>query len=146
MSEDLTKKLPKNDSEKLNQILTTIQGLEGLFGKLEGRFDTFEGRFEGLATRVYGIDSRLEGLEQKVDQKLHDTRPIWHKVVADIAQLQEGQDALREAVSEIRSTVREVNRDQIVINDSMRKVQLDFHSIDERLHSLEIRNRQNSST
>ncbi len=28
MSEDLTKKLPKTDSEKLNVILTSIQNLE----------------------------------------------------------------------------------------------------------------------
>lgn len=139
MSEDLTKKLPKSDSEKLNEILTTLHNLGG-------RFDKFEGRFEGLATRVYGIDSRLGNLEQKVEQKLHDTRPIWHKVMADIAQLQEGQNALGEAARDIRNTLREINRDQIVINDSMRKVQMDFHSIDERLHRLELRNRQNSST
>lgn len=139
MSEDLTKKLPNSDSEKLNEILTAIQ-------KLEGRFDNLEGRFDNLEARVYGIDSRLEHVEQSLEQRLHDTRPIWHKVVTDIALLQEGQSALREAVSEIRSTVRDVNRDQIVINDSLRKVQLDFHSINERLQKLELSNRQNSST
>ena len=132
MSEDLTKKLPKSDSEKLNEILTTIHNLEG--------------RFENFETRVNGIDSRLQNVEQTLAQRLHDTRPIWHKVVADIAQLQEGQNLLREAVGEIGSTVRDVNRDQIVINDSVRKIQLDFHSINERLHKLEVRNRQNSST
>ena len=139
MSEDLTKKLPKTDSEKLNEILTTIHNLEA-------RFDKFEGRLENFETRVTGIDSRLQRVEQTLEQRLHDTRPIWHKVVADIAQLQEGQNALRETVAEIRSTVRDVNRDQIVINDSVRKIQFDFHSIDECLHKLEVRNRQNSST
>ena len=132
MSEDLTKKLPKTDSEKLNEILTIILNLEG--------------RFETLETRVTGIDSRLEHVEQTLEQRLHDTRPIWHKVVADIAQLQEGQNALGEAVAEIRSTIRDVNRDQIVINDSVRKIQLDFITINERLQRLEVRNRQNSST
>ena len=146
MSEDLTKKLPKSDSEKLNEILTTIHNLEGRFDKFEGRFDKFEERFETLETRVTGIDSRLENVEQTLEQRLHDTRPIWHKVVADIAQLQEGQNALGEAVAEIRSTIRDVNRDQIVINDSVRKIQLDFISINERLQRLEVRNRQNSST
>ena len=119
MSEDLTKKLPMSDSDKLNSILTTVQALEIRLGKLE----------------------------QKVEERLHDTRPIWHKVVADIAQLQTGQDAMLKQIGELYSTVRDVNRDQIVFNDSMRRIQLDFHKIDERLHRLEInRYQRNSST
>jgi hypothetical protein len=125
MSEDLTDKLPKTDSDKLNEILT----------------------------RVNGIDSRLEQLEQTVAQRLHDTRPIWHKVVADIAQLQEGQQRLEkgqgylhEQLLKINSGVRDVNRDQIVINDSLRRIQLDLHNFDERLHRCETNRRQNSST
>ena len=132
MSGDLTKKLPRTDSEKLNEILASIQKVE---------------------TRLNGIDSRLENVEQTLEQRLHDTRPIWHKVVADIGQLQtgqtrleEGQQNLCEKMRELASTVRDVNRDQIVINDSWRKIQLDFHNIDERLHKLELSNRQNSST
>jgi predicted nuclease with TOPRIM domain len=133
MSEDLTDKLPKSDSEKLNRILTTTQNLEE--------------RFEKLEVRVNSVDARLENLERTVDQKLHDTRPIWHKVVADIAQLQTGQDAMRERMLELNSTVRDVNRDQIVINDVLRRIQLDFHNIDDRLHRIDLnRNRQNSST
>ena len=140
MSEDLTKKLPKSDSEKLDEILTTIQSLEG-------RFDNFEGRFENLETRVGGIDSRLERLEETVDQRLHDTRPIWHKVLADIGELQSGQKRLEEGLGTLNSTVRDVNRDQIVINDSLRRIQLDLHNFDERLHRCEVNRRpQNSST
>lgn len=126
MSGDLTKKLPKTDSEKLNEILT----------------------------RVSGIDSRLEQLEHTVAQRLHDTRPIWQKVVADIAQLQagqnrleEGQAHLREQMQQMYSSVSTVNRDQIVINDSLRKIQLDLHTIDDRLYKIELDRRQrNSST
>ena len=126
MSEDLTGKLPKTDSEKLNAILT----------------------------RVNGIDSRLEQLEHTVAQRLHDTRPIWEKVVADIAQLQagqkrleEGQAHVREQLVEINSRVRDVNRDQIVINDVMRRIQMDLHTVDERLYKIELnRCQRNSST
>ena len=126
MSEDLTQKLPMSDSEMLNQILT----------------------------RVNGIDSRLEKLEHTVAQRLHDTRPIWHKVVADMAQLQAGQNRLeegqahfREQMLEMYSSVHEVNRDQIVINDSLRRIQMDLHTIDERLYKIELnRCPRNSST
>lgn len=140
MSEDLTKKLPQSDSEKINLILITIQNLEG-------RFDTLEGRFGNLEVRVEHVDSRLEGLEQKVEQRLHDTRPIWHKLVADIAQLQAGQDVMQTQIQQLNNTVSNVSRDQIVINEVIRKIQLDFHTIDERLRRLELnRNSRNSST
>jgi chromosome segregation ATPase len=147
MSEDLTKKLPKTDSERLDLILTTTQSLGGRFDHLE---------------------ARLQDLEKKVEERLYDTRPIWHKVVADIAQLQtgqeslaaevgelqsgqrrfeEGQQAMRTLMVELRSSVRDVSRDQIVINDAVRRLHLDFHTLDERLHDLLIkRNQQNSST
>lgn len=138
VSEDFTQKLPKNGTD--SEILTAIKDLD---------------------THVTKIDTRLQSLEKKVDERLHDTRPIWQKVVADIAELQsgqkrleegqkhleEGQQALRMGISELHTTVRDVNRDQIVINDVVRRLQLDFHNIDERLHNLIInRNRQNSST
>ena len=133
MSEDLTQKLPESDSEILLLILRTTQNLEVRFGKLE--------------TRVENIDFRLEGLEEKVEHRLHDTRPIWHKVVADIAELQAGQQRIEEGLSKLESTVRDVSRDQIVINDSLRRIQLDLHTFDERLHRCERNQRPpNSST
>ena len=137
MSEDFTQKLPKNEND---EILTAITK----------------------------IDNRLQSLEKKVDERLHDTRPIWHKVVADIAELQsgqkrledgqkhleegqrrleDGQQALRLSMSDLNSTARDVSRDQIVINDVLRRMQLDFHTMDEKLYKLTIsRNQQNSQT
>ena len=114
MSEDLTKKLSASDRDA---ILTAIKG----------------------------IDDRLQRLEQRVEERLHDTRPIWHRVIDDISQLRAGVERLETGQAELRGhildlskTVRDVNRDQIVINDVVRKIQLDFHMIDERLHRLEV--------
>jgi len=131
MSEDFTQKLPKNGQD--SEILTAIKNL----------------------------DDRLQGLEKKVDERLHDTRPIWHKVVADIAELQagqkrvedgqkrleEGQQAIRSDIADVNSTVNFVKGDQLVINDAVRRMQLDFLTINEWLHKLTVnRNQQNSST
>jgi hypothetical protein len=139
---DLTRKLPMSDSEQA--ILTAVQNLETYV----------RGGIDDLVIWVGKIDSRLQRLEQRVEQRLYDTRPIWHKLVDDIGKLQagqqrleEGQEGLRGEVRELNSAVREVSRDQIVINDVIRKLHLDFHGIDERLHRLEVnRNQQNSST
>ena len=129
MSEDLTKKLANNDRDA---ILTAINNLDSYV----------RSAIDSLTTWVAAIDSRLQRLEQRVEERLHDTRPIWHKVVADIAELQAGQQRLEEGqqrlqqsqqrleqgqeeiktqICELSITVREVDRDQIVINEAIRK-------------------------
>lgn len=142
MSEDLTKKLPKEDVE--THILAAVQNIEKIF----------RSSFDQLVSWVSSIDVRLKHLEQRVEERLHDTRPIWHKVVADIGEPQssqtrfeQGQDGLRAEIRELNSAIRTVNRDQIVINDSLGRIQLDLHNFDEGLDKCETNRRvPNSST
>src|ERR1700752_1942593 len=172
MSEDLTNKLPvKTNSE----ILTAIKNLDDHVGRVGSRLERLEQKVDGLEKKVVGLEKKVDGLEKKVvglekkggglekkvdglekkvDERLHDTRPIWHKVVADIGELQasqkrlqESQSAMRVQISDLDSLVRTVNRDQIVINDVIRRIQLDFHTIDDKLHKLTVtHNQQNSQT
>jgi hypothetical protein len=112
MSEDFTKNLPTSDSDKLNSILTTVQAME----------------------------IRLKGLEEKVEARLHDTRPIWQKVVLDIAEL-------RLEVHDIRTSQRDAVRRISVVNDTLLGIQADYRDIYDRLRGLETNhNSQNSST
>jgi chromosome segregation ATPase len=124
MSEDLTRKLNLDDSDKLSLILTTVQNLDRRSRATETQFGTVEARLERLGIRFDNFNSRLQHLEQRVEQRFYDTRPIWHKVVDDIAQLQQGQQRLEEG--------------QGVLNDAIRKIDSDVHTIDERLQRLEM--------
>jgi len=67
MSEDLTKKLSGSDRD---EILAVIKNLESYI----------RSSIDSLQTSVGGIDARLSRLEQRVEERLHDTRPIWHRV------------------------------------------------------------------
>ena len=130
MGEDFTKKFSESDRDT---ILTAIEKID---------------------SRLEGVEKKVDSLEKTVNERLYDTRPIWHKVVYDIGELQagqqrleEGQHAMRMNIIEMNSVVRDVNRDQIILNDVVRRIQLDFHNIDERLHKLIVNhNQQNSST
>jgi len=140
MSEDLTKKFPYSDSDKLKSILTSVRSLEVGLDRVE--------------MRVGNLDSRVKQLEQKVDERLYDTRPIWQKVVNDLARVQEaqrrmeeGQELLRGEVREIRTSQRDLFRHQVVLNDAVLRIHGDFHDIDARLNAVEVnRKRPNSST
>jgi len=135
MSEDLTKKFSQNDRDT---ILTAIQKMDFRLQGVEKKIDGIENKVEGIEKKVDGLEKKVEGVEKTVSERLFDTRPIWHKVVADIAQLHTGQQRLEKAMHEVSNTVGNVSRDQIVINDAIRKIQLDFHAINQRLLKLEI--------
>ena len=116
MSEDLTDKLPKSDSEKLTLILTSVQGFE----------------------------DRIQSLEQQVQEKRYDTRPIWEKLENDIGQLQESlrtetgeiKGALRSlsrGQSVLNDTILKVHVDLLDIDERLRALE-------------SIREQQNSST
>ena len=124
MSEDLTKKLPADD--KLTSILTTVQAME----------------------------VRFQQLEQRVAERLYDTRLIWEKVVASIAQLhasqqrlEEGQSVLNANVREIRTSQRDSLRRMSLLHETLFAMQADYRDIYDRVRGLEIhRDQQNSST
>jgi chromosome segregation ATPase len=109
---------------------------------------------DNVALILQNIDSRLQRLEQKVDERLYDTRPIWEKVVADIAQLQEGQTRLEGDVHEMKGEVHEIKvslRDiyykMEVLNDTMLNVQSKHRDVDRRVRELEAHQKStNSST
>ena len=92
---------------------------------------------DNVAIILQNIDSRLERLEQTVEERLHDTRPIWEKVVADIAQLQQGQDRLEGDVHEIKVSIRDIYYKMDVLNETMLNVQAKHRDVDRRVRELE---------
>jgi len=59
------------------------------------RFDSMDERFDRLETRLTSVESRME----KLEAKQYDTKPIWERALAAIAQtnteMTAGFDALR---------------------------------------------------
>jgi len=123
MSEDLTNKLPKSDSEKLTAILTIVRVLE----------------------------NRIDRLEQRAEERRYDTRPLWDKLQADIAELKEAlhneTSEIKTETREIKRSLRDLSRKQSILNDTILQVHSDLRDMDERLHAIEnTHNQQNSQT
>jgi seryl-tRNA synthetase len=118
MSEDLTKKLPTNDSEKLTYVVIAVQD---------------------LASRLQALDNKVEALDNKVEERLYDTRPIWEQVVTNVAQLQESQQRTEEQSREIRTILRDILRRLSIFNDTLVTMQADYRDIYDRVRSLELR-------
>ncbi|HZE69472.1 MAG TPA: hypothetical protein VE135_08130 [Pyrinomonadaceae bacterium] len=130
MNEDLTRKMPNSSDGKLDEVFQIIQA----------------------------IRAELSDLRSIVETRIYDTRPIWEKVQADIAQLQAGQarlqagqdglqagqdslqagqDSLRGDVREIRTHLRDMDRRLSIFNDTLVGIQADYRDIYDRVREIE---------
>jgi peptidoglycan hydrolase CwlO-like protein len=73
MSDDPTKRL-SNADEKLDQILSIVQGQQT--------------QLDAVNTRLDHIEERQKELEVKVDARLHETRPIWELVLSRLTTIE----------------------------------------------------------
>ena len=96
---------------------------------------------DNVASILLNIDSRLQRLEQKVEERLHDTRPIWEKVVADIEELKGG-------VRDIKITTRDITRKIGVLYDTMVGIQAEYREFNHRVLDIELEHQKqrNSQT
>jgi chromosome segregation ATPase len=117
--------------------------------------DQSNGRFDQLFEMVQAMRSELADLKQTVGARLHDTRPIWEKVQADIIGLQEGQQGLTEGLAnlsasqnrfedrlealrdEMRTGFRDLQRQFNVLYEAYFEVRGDYKDLDKRVYKLE---------
>jgi polyhydroxyalkanoate synthesis regulator phasin len=73
MSEEQTERFEGGTPFEI-RVLRELANINQRLNGLESRMDRLEGRLDGL-------ESRLTSLEDKVEARLHDTRPIWEAVL-----------------------------------------------------------------
>ena len=101
---------------------------------------------------IQSFRTELTELKQTVESRLHDTRPIWEKVEADIGQLQEGQQRLEQGLEafqqrieeklealrdDTRTGLRNLKRDFGILNDTFMEVRGEYRDLDRRVYRLE---------
>jgi peptidoglycan hydrolase CwlO-like protein len=93
--ESLESRIESLDS-RIGSLESRIESLDSRIGildsrieSLESRIESLESRIESLDSRIESLDSRLASLETKVDQRLHDTQPIWEAVQAQLSEIRD---------------------------------------------------------
>ena len=126
MNEDITRRLP-DQPNSLEELIRLVQSFR---------------------TELTELRQSVEALKQTVEARLHDTRPIWEKVQADIVQLQEGQQRLEAGQKKLeeklealrddtRTGLRNLKRDFGIMNEMFVEVRGEYRDLDRRVYRLE---------
>ena len=123
MSEDPTQNLP--DGRSLEE-------------RIFARFDAMDARLDKMDAHLNKIDERLTTLEDRVDRRLKETRPIWERALAEIAEMHnEMREGFEKIRSEMNNGLRRVDRQIDVLNRNILEVRADLRYMDERITKLE---------
>lgn len=101
MGEDSTEPLDDSVLNKLNQIITLVQSMD---------------------SRGQEMEARISALEAKVDERLHDTRPIWERVLAEIVELRTGQEQLSAGQEQLKAAQEQLQAGQEKMRAEMERM------------------------
>ncbi|HYY95806.1 MAG TPA: hypothetical protein VE713_14985 [Pyrinomonadaceae bacterium] len=65
--------------------------------------------FDRMETRLDSMDARLTALEEKVDRRLHDTRPIWEQVLSRLTDVEKRLEGVESEVYDLGRKFRVFN-------------------------------------
>ena len=128
MSEDLTKQMPNEDTRL---ILTRLDSIDT-------RLDSVDSRLGSVDSRLTSVETRLGTLEDKVDRRLQETKPIWERALAEIAEVRaEMRAGFEKVYVEMDNGMRRVARQVDVLNHNVLEVRADLRYLDQRITKLE---------
>lgn len=142
----------KTLSSDMQVVKSDVQDLKSWSRVTDNRLANMENKIVGFATEITHLNEKFDSLDQKVESRLHDTKPIWEAVLkrldsieSDIATIKENQQKSDKIAEEFRQEVvnrfHQLGKDvslyrkyAIVDNAQLAK---DIISIEERLEKIE---------
>ena len=116
MSEEPTERLNNENNFQtqvlagLAEISSRLTSIEGRLTSLESRMTSLEGRVTALENRISTMDDRLMALEEKVDRRLHETRPIWEAVLSRLDIIESKLDEFAREWFELRARMNRLEQ------------------------------------
>jgi chromosome segregation ATPase len=114
MSDDPTKKLPgEQDADRISALISAMQSMS----------------------------ARFEALEKTVSERLYDTKPIWERALAEIAEIRSELAETRGEIAELRSEMRDgfhtLGSKMDVLNQDVLTVRAEQRLLGKRVQDLE---------
>ena len=85
-----------------------------------------EDKLDALVTLVQGIDARLRSLEEKVDARLHDTRPIWESVQAQLKEMSLRLNEMSLRLDDVETRLDKVEGIALTTRSELRELRRDL--------------------
>ena len=82
--------------------------------------------------RLNGLEVRLTNLEEKVEARLHDTRPIWEAVLSRLDSIEARLDSMEARLNKIDTRLERIDDKFEVVADELLDMRTDIKTLKKR--------------
>ncbi|MGA9995964.1 MAG: hypothetical protein WBP93_11155 [Pyrinomonadaceae bacterium] len=115
MSKDLTQEFPDARSFE-ERVFARFDALDTRLSGMDARLSQMDGRLSAM-------DGRLTSLEEKVDARLHDTRPIWEAVLSRLDKIEDEVKSIKRQMKVLHEDVLQVREEQVDLDERVTKLE-----------------------
>jgi tetrahydromethanopterin S-methyltransferase subunit G len=105
------------------------------------RFDQVINAIQQVDTRVQSLESGFQALDEKVEQRLHDTRPIWEAVQSRLDGIDARLKSVELEIAQLRADTstgfRAVDRKIGILSKNMIDMTADIRKLQDRIEKIE---------
>lgn len=105
----------------MRDVKTDVQGLKSWANVTDNRLANMENKIVDFATQ-------LNNLDEKVENRLHDTRPIWEAVLARLDKLEANVETVKADVATIKADVAATKSDQETLKQNQENLEKEFRT------------------
>ncbi|MCI0485022.1 MAG: hypothetical protein L0229_00200 [Blastocatellia bacterium] len=124
MSTDDTRKLPEGFDIIIARLDSFEKRMDSFEQNVATRLDSFE---QAVTARMDSFEQRLTALEEKADRQVIETRPIWERALAEIA----------ETRAEMGKGFRNVERRLEIVSSDINQMRASLRDLEDRLDKLD---------
>lgn len=109
-----------------SQIIALLETLTADMQEVKTDMQDLKLRTASIENNLVYFATRLQNLEEKVDQKLHDTRPIWQAVLERLDRVENSLEAIQTDVRVIQTDVEVIKADIATLKEAEVKLNKDL--------------------
>lgn len=108
-------------TSNVEDVKTDVQGLKSWANVTDNRLANMENKIVDFATQ-------LNNLDEKVEKRLHDTRPIWEAALARLDNLETNVEAVKADVATIKSDIAANKSNQETLKQNQENLEKEFRA------------------
>lgn len=113
---------------QVNVLTSNVEDVKADVQGLKSWANVTDNRLANMENKIVDFATQLNNLDEKVENRLHDTRPIWESVLARLDRLETNVETVKADITTIKADVAATKSDQETLKQNQENLEKEFRT------------------